>query len=346
MPLDSDNVAEGIQRALALDERPVFLEGLSERLNELGVKCNDDEIDIMLAEVKRRYKKILGKSCPKAVQNWVRGTTPGTANRMNNYNLCCALEMDYRQTADFFRRHFLTIPFNCKSKLDAVYLYCFYRNKPYSAVTKLLERASRFVPQENAHTATSQIFSAILDTDNDEQFLQYLSRHCYDNEQQFQLARNIINKEIEQVKTYINKDTSVEKVSPARLNSLTISFLLGYKYQEREPNHNSIKLPKRFTESLPNDVTLGRMINGRSISYEALRKTLMLLKFHNFYYEAQNADNNLIKQNLLDFCDELNVTLSSCGFSPIYILHPFDCLLLYCANSYDPIVTLHSIMES
>ena len=43
--------------------------------------------------------------------------------------------------------------------------------------------------------------------------------------------------------------------------------------------------------------------------------------------------------------DELNNTLISCGFAQLYVRHPFDCLLLYCANSYDPILTLHLLNE-
>ena len=103
-------------------------------------------------------------------------------------------------------------------------------------------------------------------------------------------------------------------------------------------------MPKHFTESLPNDVTLGKIVNDGTVSYELLRKTLMLLKFYNFYHEAENTDNDIICANLMDFKDELNGMLNACGFALIYMLHPFDCLLMYCANSDDPISTLYSIM--
>lgn len=105
----------------------------------------------------------------------------------------------------------------------------------------------------------------------------FQSEHCYDNEQQFQLARSIINDEIGVLKAGILDDGAVEIISPDRLNSLTIDALLGYRYQSRDKGEAAVKLPKRFTQSLPNDVTLGRIINGESISYEVLRKTLMLL---------------------------------------------------------------------
>ena len=119
-PETAADVEEGIKRAMELEERPIFLEGLSAWLNRLGVECDVSDTDIMLKEVKRRFRTVLGKDCPKAVQNWVRGTTPGITNRANNYDLCYALEMDFQQTAVFFQKHFLTQPFNCKSRIDAV----------------------------------------------------------------------------------------------------------------------------------------------------------------------------------------------------------------------------------
>ena len=92
-------------------------------------------------------------------------------------------------------------------------------------------------------------------------------------------------------------------------------------------------------------MTLGRIVNGEAVSYELLRKTLMLLKFYNFYHDADNKDPMMIGSNLMDFYDELNASLASCGFAQIYECHPFDCLLLYCANSELPIETLHLVSE-
>lgn len=342
----ADDVISGINSAMEVENRPVFLEGVSARLSQLGIACTAHDTEIMLVEVKKRYKTVLGKNCPRTVQEWCKGTTPGVTNRQNNYELCYALEMDYQQTAVFFQKHYLTLPFIVKSKVDAVFMYCLYHKKPYSTVTELLESSKGFVSQENAHTSTSQIASVIFETDDDEKFLRYLSEHCYDNKQQFQLARSIINSEIETVRSVLLRYEADRILSPERLGSLTIEALLGVKYQGQGKKNKNSKLPKRFTESLPNDVTLGKIMNGDVASYDLLRKTLMLLKLYNFYYEADNCDPNTICSNLMDFYDELNGVLISCGFAQLYVRHPFDCLLMYCANSYDPIDTLYCVMDN
>lgn len=345
-PENAEDVVSGIERALELEARPVFLEGVAARLTMLGIACSADDKELMLIEIKRRYKELLGFPCPRTVQDWIRGTTPGITNRRNNYDLCYALEMDLIQTTIFFQKHYLTIPFNVKNKVDAVFMYALHHKKPYSAVTGLLEKSKGFVSRENAHTSTSQIKSVLLEEDDDDKFLSYLSEHCYDNEQQFQLARHIINDEIAEVRNTLLRYESDRILSPDRLGSLTIEALLGYKYQQRRKSNKLCKLPKRFTESLPNDVTLGKIINGETASYDLLRKTLMLLKFYNFYYYADNFDPKTICGNLMDFYEELNKALISCGFAQLYVRHPFDCLLLYCANSYDPIDTMYCVIQN
>lgn len=341
-----EDVTEGISRAIELDARPVFLEGLSARLTQLGIECSPDDTEIMLSEVKKRYKSVLGKTCPRTVKEWCRGTTPGITNFQNHYDLCFALEMDYKQTAVFFQKHYLAMPFNIKNSTDAVFLYCMYHKKPYSSVNELLEKSKKFMFQEKAHTSTSQIANMIFNIDDDEKFLQYLSEHCYSNEQQFQFARSIIRKEIEIVRKRLVKYEYERILSPERLGSLTIEALLGIKYQGSDKKIRNSKLPKRFTKSLPNDVTLGKIINGDVALYDLLRKTLMLLKFYNFYYEADNCDKYTIGGNLMDFYEETDNVLASCGFAQIYLCHPFDCLLMYCANSYDPIDTLYCVMQN
>ena len=342
-----------INRAVELEERPVFLEGVAERLNQLGISCASDDSEQMLSEVERRYKEILGKSCPRAVQNWFKGITPGVTHRHNHYDLCYALEMDFTQTAVFFQKHFLTVPFNVKEVEDAVYMYTLYHKKPYSAVTKLIDNFKGFVPQGNVHTSTTQIISTILEIENDEEFFRYLSEHCYSDEQQFQKARDIICIQIEQIKKRIQPGYDENDKPNSRLNSKIIDKLLNYRYQSDTKGEFSYNLPERFTESIPNDTTLGQIINGKKVSYELLRKTLMLLVFSNYYDMAVSEDEkhnhvpdkSEIVRRLMDFAEYLNSKLGECGFVRVYECHPFDCLLLYCANSQDPILTFHAIIE-
>lgn len=341
---DSDeDIAAAIKQAVEIENQSVLLEGIAEALNRSGFVCNIDDTAAVLAEVKKRYRNKLGIPCPRTVIEWIKGTTPGTANHRNNYDLCFALDMDYQQTLNFFREYYLTLPFNAKNRTDAVFMYAFYHKKPYSVVSELLEKSRDFEAKKAAHTSTAQIASVIYSINDDAEFLKYLSEHCYGEKQHFQYAKNEILKEIKILQEKLLEFDYEDNINPERMNSITIEALLGYKYQSRSNKDENAVLPKRFTESLPNDVTLGQILNGEKVSYELLRKTLMLLKLHNFYNDDANSDEETTKENLNDFIDVLNNTLTDCGFSQIYLRHPFDCLLLYCANSDSPIDAVYRI---
>ena len=67
-PQYAEDIENGINSAIALDMHPSFLEGLAARLTQLGIACSAEDSEVMLTEVKTRYKDILGKPCPRTVQ--------------------------------------------------------------------------------------------------------------------------------------------------------------------------------------------------------------------------------------------------------------------------------------
>ena len=46
-PENAEDVASGISRAMELETRPVFLEGVSARLSQLGIACIADDVELM-----------------------------------------------------------------------------------------------------------------------------------------------------------------------------------------------------------------------------------------------------------------------------------------------------------
>ena len=347
--LRGSDIDAAVKRAFELNERPVFLEGLARRLTELGVPCGAGDEEIMLAQVKSRYYSILDKPCPKTVVEWVRGTVPGVTNRLNNYDLCFALEMDFETTASFFEKHYLTIPFNCRSSTDAVFMYCLKHGRSYDTIRDMLLTARAFTPREDVHTDSEQIRENILEINDDGEFLRYLSRHCCSDEHCFRLAKEKILEGLEPIRAsilqYAGAGGKEGSFSPDRLNSSIIDELLGYKYQAViKEKVERRRMPKRFSVSLPNDVTLGMLLRGEKVSYETLRKTLILIRFRNFYYDCPNGSEEDVKSNLMDFYSELNSVLRDCGFAELYALHPFDSVILYCAGTMDPVEELHELL--
>lgn len=48
-------------------------------------------------------------------------------------------------------------------------------------------------------------------------------------------------------------------------------------------------------------------------------------------------DESEIIENLEDFCESMNKTLAECGFTQLYVRNPYDWIILFCANSSNPV---------
>ena len=340
-----EDMINDIKIATELDSRKAFLNGLIDRLQYLGKTFHESDAEEILNELKGRYKSRMGIAVPRTVKEWVRGTTPGTTNRRNNYELCYALEMDVNETASFFIKNYMSIPFNYKDSTDAVFFYCFLNNKSYDVISAMLEKATHFIPNKEIETETISIGRNIAEIDDDDEFISYISKHCYNNEQQYQVARNTINRLVQEIKGTLGDVSNEDRV----INKI-IDNVFGFCYQQNiQKNVKSRcsktkfvrdnKLPRRFVESLPRSGVLSDILKGKKETYETLRKTMIILYFYIFFFELINENEEDIRNNALDFYEEINTVLFDCGFSQIYMRHPFDYLIVFCAMSPDPLET-------
>ena len=328
---------EELRASVNLDDRPDFFMGVREQLCKLGTYVDRSDPEQMLREVKMRYLARTGEICPRTIQEWFRGTAPGGTNRKNNYLLCYALEMNLQETAEFFRKYYLTVPFCCKDRIDAVFFYCLSHDRPYEVMKDMLDTAKQFETQPESGTKTAQIAGFIADTEDDKQFLAYMSRHCYDKRRQYQSSRKRICALLERHKT--------SSVAELHQN------VMGFHYQDAilTKQKRRYDLPEEFLRSLPTDRTFIDIQKGKQETYETLRKTLIILLFYDFYMEAQQAEidpeNSQIRENLLDFYEGTNEILKECGLVPLYVRHPFDKLILRCAASKYPLETFYGLND-
>ena len=331
---DSIDIAD-IETAIALNERPVFLEGVIQRFSSMGLHFDLSNTDALIDEIKKRYKLRMGKPCPRTVIEWFRGTPPGVTNRRNNYELCYALEMNLQETAEFFQKCFLTIPFNYKDASDAVFFYCLLKNRDYTVICSMLKTVDELTESTVIETETQMHARNILSISDDDAFMQYIATHCYGDLQQYKTAKHKIAALVEEHQVGSLADLHAE--------------LVGFKYQsiKKEKWVNTHKLPKRFTESLPMDGAFDKIIKGESVSYEVLRKALIIMLLYDSFGDIPaTEDPDEIDSRMHDFFEETNAELAQCGFAQLYPRHPFDWLIMFCANSSDPMESFRLICEN
>jgi hypothetical protein len=253
--------------------------------------------------------------------------------------------MDTNTTAEFFLKNFLIIPFNYKDKVDAVYFYCMRHRKGIETIKTMLDEADKFESLNCDTTHTEEIGRTIRDINDDNEFMKYLKTHCYDEEYQFQTARGMIINFIEENK----------KLAGVNSNSDLLFEIYGYtsqsQYKDTHKGISKSNLPALFTESFPKDVEISKIVNDKEVTYEVLRKALIIMEFYNYYRSRENKAVDGDKKNLMimdylrEFYDEVNGSMAECGFVQLYLRHPFDSLILFCAKSEDPIFTFKDLID-
>ena len=353
------------QGVVELNERKVFLEGVATYLG----KNPHTKAEELFEEVKKRYAE-KGIELKKAVKGWFQkeDVSPSTdqAYRRNLYDFCVAMGMDYQATAAFFLKAFLTIPFNYKDRDDAIYFYCLKEGRPYSVIKQMLDVADSYAVTNADVAFTEEIGLRILEIQSDDEFLEYLQRYCYDRKHQYSTAKEKIRflvadnkkkmpeetyekigsdqKSPKKVRKKRNTETAFSKNPEASKNKELLNAILGYCYQELDDEQRSA-IRECGLPVFPTDGDIGKVIaSDKEVSFEVLRKSLILMNFYNYFRHKQIAkkqksfmDIDDIQEHLWEFYEETNQLLAECGFVQMYLRNPFDWIILFCANSPNPI---------
>jgi hypothetical protein len=204
--------------------------------------------------------------------------------------------------------------------------------------------------------STEEIGLRILEIDTDEEFLQYLQKHCYDRKHQYTTAKKRLaeliteNKAIVPGKDKSGYDLPFDHLGTAK-NSALLDAILGYRYQGLDSTQRK-HMKECGLPTFPRDGDIDDILSTESeTSFEVLRRSLILMKFYNFYRDYQlstkklDMDEDDINANLYDFFDGTNEELARCGFVQMYLRNPFDWIILFCANSPNPIDYLKDFIQ-
>lgn len=372
----SDDVLQDTEYALELDRRNVILEGVLQRYHELGEEFDSSECDLILKNLNDRYKKKgISEGVPKAVTNWIKEGIPANpAYRENLYKLCLALDMNLEEMKVFFYKYYMTIPFNFKNRIDAIYYYCTKMGKPYRNIKEMLEKTEvQTNENESSDDATMAVHMDIDAIKDDDIFIEYLKTHTYTKEKQFQTARaeieriaelnaDIAAEEIKTKESYSDDERihhSIRgesgKVNYKELLRIIYGFDNQSRYQGEELDYQRLakseKLPERFRRSFPRDQEFSNIKNGNA-SPEVYRKALVLMKFYNFFGKSILSSEDLSdrsdekrRDDFDEFMVETSRTLIRCGFGELYVRNPFDWIVLYCAHCGNPLDSFRELLD-
>ena len=340
-----------------LDRSATFLEGIRQVYDRHHFAYDPDNSESLLETFRQKYRENIHEPCPRTIQEWFRNTPVSCKNRLNNYNVCYALEMDLSETFLFFHKYFATIPFNYKDTTDAIFYYAILNHRPYSVIKDLLKEAEQIDPRHISNTQTMELHHTISEIRDDETFLHYMKNHCTSRDGQYRTIRSRILSLMDKMDCDSDRQLHMDVMGFDYENTLS-DLRPGKSFRKRLKNQFLDELKEKMDpvrikqitnqlfESLPTDKTFSLIRKDHPLSIDTLRKTLILLSFHDYYQHCpQVSDPDVVKELRLEFYHEMNQILSDCGLPPLYLRHPFDMAILFCAGFDTPVYALYALND-
>lgn len=334
-----------------------FAEGLTECIVKNGFTGDADSVEERTAYVKARCRENNISLNPSVVKTWFTEKRPASSKSSRElvYKLCFALGLDAEKTTDFFLRVYYECPFNFRLHNELIYYYCLKNGRSYSEALSLTEKAEKFlrnsVSDEAAYEFTTAIGSAIRNIRTDDELLEFISGNSREfhtdtgSRTAYRYASQLINEcTILAAKSCENSDELHHKLRRKGNIDLFISILFGedfLSWKNTGSFSKTSKFPELIKDNFPLKMNLSKIKNGSPVSYDTMRKALIMLSFYSFFAKLFQGKDDLfcaLEGDFTDFICETNDLLYSCGYPTLYVRNPYDWLFMHCAYCEFPLV--------
>lgn len=340
------------------------LSDTKEMLNYL-VKCRDQ------AQVPDLSRPTLKNWLEKGAHNKSKET------RKKIFQLCFALNMNAKQTDEFFLKAYMDRPFNFKDPEEAIYFFCLQTDRGWPDVQRLSREyhSCSGSLRSGEDVETEYVGYSLSELKTEEELLDFLQTHHYAQEQQNQTAKRRINDLIKRCKglakleyeKYRNPEDSDYKMQKMESLDALLAQITGYDERamrtqaSKEDKAKWKEFNKAIGSNFPERQQLHQIEAGGDVSYDVLFKTLVFLEFYNFYAALllkrdENSNGQEAACNDMpdfesgfqytadEFEDKLNNSLLSCGYLGAYERDPYIRMFLFCANTPFPLDTFRNII--
>lgn len=333
-----------------------FADGMTDSIIAHGYTGDPESIADKTAFVRDKCAENGITINPTNIKNWFADKRPisGSRSRELVYLLCFALDFTLDDVTEFFLKVYFECPFNFRDHHEAVYYYCFANRLKYSEAKRIIEQADSIldthVPDTPATEFTHMIGTALKNIHTEEELLSYIEKNSREffrnNRTAYRYAAELIEETTElAVKMYTMEITENE---PRNLNrkaniDLLLFQMLGadvLQYSGEQSFAKAADLPDTVKSNFPLKMQLSNIKNGKPVSYESLRKALILLSFYRYFaslfYDNRNDKSFCsLEEDFENFVYETDDLLYSCGYPKLYIRNPYDWLIMHCAfNEY------------
>ena len=367
-PLDTiswedDNFIEELLEVVQLF-RP-FSKAMDEFLKEHGFAGNIEDADAKAAFVRAVFAKA-NMDAPREVREWFAGQP---VKRDTVFQICFAFGLDGGETDEFFRRIYTKErSFNCHLMQEAIYYFCLNNGLTWADALDIQSRAP--LAGKDAGDVdvvyTGSIIAELNDLESKEEFIAWLNENIdkfvpYGNVTAYETIRRLwrqaagpdglLIQENQKLSSLLDDDAMGNKSSfrtgssGARLYDAYLAILqLDKKTVKKLGTDRSIKpilekLHDDAQDSFPDRQGIDLILRGEHVSYERVRKWLVLLTFYTYWAKRAIANGNYEAQpDDADRCiAEMNRYLIDCGYPELYMGNPYDWIFFYAIKDSEPL---------
>lgn len=339
-----------------LDPKAIFAEYALVHARRCGYEGDGSDAGGLASFVKDKCDEAaVGIERKKIIEDWLTKGILGKS-RENVYRLCFALQMDLRQTAEFFMKAYLERPFNYKDIRESVYFFCIRKGLSYTDAQRIIEsvEAKPILENPNADHVTAVIGEHLHEIETEVDLIHYLTVNRSGFAKQNQAATQKVKELIKSCQAVAPKEYAIscnaEKAICVENVDELLSVIYGYSARATEDSEkvfkksiNKSKLPDLIKQNWPQREQFQQIEKGTA-SYDVLRRALIMLNFYDFAANAL-AENALEYGIFEEVVNEINNVLIACGYTQLYWRNPFDWMIGYCAMAPNPLDTLRDLLE-
>ena len=139
--------------------------------------------------------------------------------------------------------------------------------------------------------------------------------------------------------TKTQRNWAPDEITPADIEQVLQAAIPRDAYGNLQPAKRS-SLNSQFRGKRLTRQRLTELLNGTA---QATRYDLLLLQFYVTASDAETAQSRLDLYR--SFTEQTNQLLKECGMSPLYPVNPFECFLMMCMLTEDPMTAYSDVME-
>ena len=345
-----------------------FSEGIDEFIQERGYAGDPGDLGDKVSFIRSAFERA-GMIPPREIREWFEGQP---VKRGTAFQICFAFGLDGTETDAFFRQVYSKErSFDCHQLKEAVYYFCLNNGLSWADALEIQSQLPLIGNPLKREVYTGSIVAELNGLGSKEELILYLKENLdkFSDSNVTAYATivrlwnlsagpgGLLMRERENLPSILDDSVTGKK---ARLlsgrggmkpwDAYLAIFQLDKKevkalHAERSIRPILKKLHADAQDSFPDRQGIDRILRREHVSYERVRKWLVLLTFYTFWaqkalasrsYQGTEEDANRCLANM-------NSHLLDCGYPELYVGNPYDWIFFFADKSDEPLYTFRMI---